>query len=169
MMDDTACCGTTNRSYDGAIVPSKTGADENSGVAWGLVRKIADIIDGTSNTMMVGEKYVDANGAYNPSYQRPDGGYWGLCNDDQGFVDGYDNDTICSANGLNTANVELPKKIWVTENNDACGLNFGSIHDSLMAVFCDGSVHNVSYTIDPQVWLNICVINDGLDTGFLDQ
>jgi prepilin-type N-terminal cleavage/methylation domain-containing protein len=168
MMDYTANAGTYGtwsdlkigaNAMDGAIVPSKSGS--------GLVRKLNDITDGTSQTLLVGEKYVDANGAYDPNYTR-DGSTWGVCNDDQGYVDGWDNDTICFANGQGGSGspVEPPKKVYVNENNDACGLNFGSIHETMNVVFCDGSVHAVYYDINPDVWKRICSMNDGQDAGF---
>jgi hypothetical protein len=52
---------------------------------------------------------------------------------------------------------------------DACGLNFGSIHSELMVVFCDGSVHAISFDVDKMVWAAVCSMNDGNVTGFTDQ
>jgi hypothetical protein len=149
----------SGNTMDGAIVPSKNKS--------GLVRKLSDITDGTSSSLLIGEKYVDADGAYDPNYTR-DGSTYGTCNDDQGWVDGWDNDTICFANGGNGSNgpVELPKQIYVKQNNDACGLNFGSIHENLMVVFCDGSVHAISFNIDPKAWEYLCRINDGFPGEF---
>jgi prepilin-type N-terminal cleavage/methylation domain-containing protein len=165
MMDYTANCGWYQASYDGAIVPSKHGY---AGVS-GLVRRITDIVDGTSQTMLVGEKYVDGNAAFNAQFSRS-GGTLGECNDDQGYVDGWDNDSICSATGGNGQGgpVERPKRIFIRDNTDACGLNFGSIHENLLVVFCDGSVHSINFDIDTEVWGRLCVINDGKETGFTD-
>jgi prepilin-type processing-associated H-X9-DG protein len=43
-----------------------------------------------------------------------------------------------------------------------CGYTFGSIHDGgCLFVFCDGSVHTVSFTIEPQNWMKLCKVNDG--------
>ena len=47
-----------------------------------------------------------------------------------------------------------------------CGLNYGSAHDSLMVVLCDGSVHSVRFSIPPTTFFRLCVINDNLPTGF---
>jgi prepilin-type N-terminal cleavage/methylation domain-containing protein len=148
-------------SMDGAIVPSKSKS--------GLVRKLADITDGTSSSMLIAEKYVDADGAYDSQYTR-DGSTYGTCNDDQGWVDGWDNDTICFANGINGQGgpVELPKQMNIKQNSDPCGLNFGSIHENMMAVFCDGSVHAIDFSIDPKTWEYLCRINDGFPTTFED-
>ena len=140
-------------SYDGAIVPSKSVSH--------LVRRISDITDGTASTLLVGEKYVDADLAYSDH---------DVCNDDQGWVDGWDNDTICFANGFRGKEgpVELPKQINIKQNIDGCGFNFGSIHENMMAVFCDGSVHAINFNIDPRVWARVCKIDDGEPTGFDD-
>jgi prepilin-type N-terminal cleavage/methylation domain-containing protein len=155
----------SGNTLDGAIVPSKSHSH--------VVRKLGDITDGTSSSLLVGEKYVDADGAYNPTYTR-DGSTYGECNDDQGWVDGWDNDTICFAEGggVNPVgtkdgySVEIPKQINPKQNSDACGLNFGSIHENFMCVFCDGSVHAINFDIDPTVWGRLCKINDGNPTGF---
>jgi prepilin-type N-terminal cleavage/methylation domain-containing protein len=171
MMDYTANCGLNQGSYDGAIVPTK------SYQGLGLTRKITDIVDGTTNTLLIGEKYVEPVGAYDAQWTR-DGSTYGPCNDDQGYVDGWDNDSICSAEGSGTGTVqtldgyavELPKQMDPKNGTeDACGLNFGSIHPSLMAVFCDGSVHAISYSIHPTTWGRLCKIDDGKDTEFVED
>jgi prepilin-type N-terminal cleavage/methylation domain-containing protein len=180
MMDYTACGGLDGNSYDGAVVPTKSYS--TGGRPLGLARKLADITDGTSSTLLIGEKYVVAIGAYDPTWKRPpsDPGpnSYGPCNDDQGYVDGWDNDAICFAEGggnflvasRDGFGVELPRRIDpITGDTDDCGNNFGSIHESMMmAVFCDGSVHAINYDIDPTVYGRICRINDGLDAGFED-
>jgi prepilin-type N-terminal cleavage/methylation domain-containing protein len=176
MMDYTACGGIGDRGYDGAVVPTKS---YNS---LGLTRKLSDITDGLSSTLLVGEKYVVATGAYDAQWIRPGndpgGATYGPCNDDQGYVDGWDNDAICFAEGggnflvpsRDGFRVELPRQIDVkTGDTDDCGNNFGSIHEDFMnAVFCDGSVHAISYHIDPTVYGRICSINDGMEAGFED-
>jgi prepilin-type N-terminal cleavage/methylation domain-containing protein len=90
---------------------------------------VGDIHDGTSQTMMLGEKCL-----------RPDSyrvGYW--C-DDRGWTDGWDPDTLRST-------TYRPKLDNDTE--DPC-YRFGSAHTSgFNAVFADGAVHAVSYEIDP--------------------
>ncbi|MFM7073846.1 MAG: hypothetical protein ACKO38_18835 [Planctomycetota bacterium] len=43
-----------------------------------------------------------------------------------------------------------------------CGQIFGSSHTTLLTVFCDGSVHSISFTIDPNMWLRLCSAQDGM-------
>jgi prepilin-type N-terminal cleavage/methylation domain-containing protein len=144
-------------SYDGALVPIKSVS--------GRARKIGDITDGTSDTLLIGEKYVDPAFAF-VNGAPPNGS----CNDDQGWVDGWDNDAICFANGFNGQGgpAELPKPIIPGKPNptDDCGFNFGSVHENMMSVFCDGSVHAINFNIDPGVWARLCKMDDGEPTGF---
>jgi len=144
--------GQGSNSNDGPLIPSKYYSDQ--------VRRIMDITDGTSNTLLIGEKYVNGNKAWTESE----------CNDDKGYVDGWDNNTICFANGYRGPDgpPEPPVQIDRKTNLNECGFNFGSIHQQLMAVFCDGSVHAVNFDIDPMVWSNLCKIDDGNVTGFQD-
>jgi len=159
MNDYCANVGTDSGRYDGPIVPSKSYGGPGS-------RKITDITDGTSNTLLVGEKFVNPFKAWTQSE----------CNDDQGWVDGWDNDTICDAAGnggtvnKDGVSVETPKQIAIKLGDvDECGFNFGSIHPASMnAVFCDGSVHSIAYDIDPTVWGRLCAINDGKQFNFND-
>ena len=46
------------------------------------------LTNGSSNILLVGEKYLVLNARTNSD-----------CNDDQGWTDGWDNDTICFAHG----------------------------------------------------------------------
>ncbi|MFO0867465.1 MAG: DUF1559 domain-containing protein [Pirellulales bacterium] len=122
-------------SMDGPLAPS------------GWQMNFASILDGTSNTLLAGEKYI------NKVKTGPD------CNDDQGYVDGWDNDTICFARGGSSGNPVYPPQ--PNGKVGGCGLIFGSSHATLMAVLCDGSVRNISFTIDPTMWLRLCGSQDG--------
>ena len=151
--DDFAQLASPPNTYDGALVPSKNKA--------GLVRKVSDITDGASSTLMVAEKFVDGAFAFSSDEQNH-------CNEDQGWVDGWDNDAVGDATGFkkDQGSLEIPKQIWAKAQTDECGANFGSVHESCMSVFCDGSVHAISFTIDPVVWGRLCSMNDGNPTGF---
>src|SRR5262249_45222923 len=53
------------------------------------------------------------------------------------------------------------------DGGNECGAAFGSIHPGGMsAVFCDGSVHTIHYTIDAVTWQRLC---SGLDGQPVEQ
>jgi len=115
---------------------------------------IASITDGTSNTLLVAEKWI--------YYQ-----WWNLslgqCIDNEGWANGWDNDTICTSGTITYSapnNIVVPQTDFQTGWN--CGYVFGSAHIAgIMSVFCDGSVHYVKYSITPANWHNLCSMNDG--------
>ena len=140
MMDYVGNGGRYPGSYDGPLLPSiPTGPGPAS---------FAFITDGTSNTLLAGDKYLDRLIAATQSD----------CNDDQGWVDGYDNDTMAWASDSSADPPQPPKP---DGNTSTCGYLFGSPHQTLLAVFCDGSVHSVSFAIDPVTWQNLCNAQDG--------
>jgi prepilin-type N-terminal cleavage/methylation domain-containing protein len=145
--DDGSTPGAS--AMDGPIVPSLNKSK--------LVRRVIDIKDGTANTLLVGEKYVDTTNAATQ----------GDCNDDQGWTNGWDNDMICYSNGhsgtAGVANSVPPQPDgWV----GTCGQIFGSAHSQgIFAVMCDGSVRTIAYNIDPTTWYALCGINDGMVLG----
>src|SRR5262249_26558789 len=92
-----------------------------------------------------------------------------LCNDDQGWIDGWDNDTIrfvhAASNGDGTTNgspVQPPKRVDPRDTEWQCTFAFGSAHPTMTAVFCDGSVHGIRFDIAPTSWVRLCIINDGV-------
>jgi prepilin-type N-terminal cleavage/methylation domain-containing protein len=127
-------------SIDGPLAPA------------GLEMKFSSILDGTSNTILVGEKYI------NKAKPGPD------CNDDQGYVDGWDNDTICFARGSSPTGPIYPPQ--PNGRVGGCGLIFGSPHQNLLTVFVDGSVRPVGFTINSTTWLRLCSAQDGEPTNF---
>jgi prepilin-type N-terminal cleavage/methylation domain-containing protein len=158
MTDYTANAGSALRTYDGAVVPSHSEPPH-------LVRKLADITDGTSSTLLLGEKYV--GGAV--AWTKPS------CNDDKGYVDGWGKNTICYGSGAagdgdadDGPSVIAPPQQISANDKVTCGFKFGSIHENVLVVFCDGSVHAVSFDVNPAVWGRLCSINDGQPTGFQD-
>jgi prepilin-type N-terminal cleavage/methylation domain-containing protein len=149
--------GPPHNALDGPLVPSLSESKRTVSTK--------NITDGTSNTLLVGEKYVIAI----IDQASTD------CNDDQGYTDGWDNDAICLANGYNgmgspgtrpyDPNMSAPpKRISPSDfsNNTTCGAVFGSIHASLNTVFCDGSVHAIAFTVDKEMWQRLCCAKDGL-------
>ena len=126
---------SSGNSLDGPICPS------------GHQARMAQITDGTANTLLVGEKYVNII-SNAPS-----------CNDDQGWVDGWDNDTISFVRDTSASN---PISTPIRDGRvSGCWMVFGSPHDTLLAVFCDGSVHSISFDVDANAWAWMCSGRDG--------
>jgi len=112
---------------------------------------MAGILDGTSNTLVVGEKRLVRHRYRSGDYH-----------DDRGWTDGWDYDTMRStgiddiARGYRYGPDSVDDCGNPAHCCNACGFDFGSAHPSganfLMA---DGSVRNISYTVDRQTfhWL----------------
>jgi len=114
---------------------------QRSGVSYLLSRvTTASITDGTANTYLIGEKYL------NPDHYTTGTTQW---TDNRGMYQGEDADTCgWSVNGTDFERLRPMQ--------DRRGLNrdytFGSTHaDSLNMVFCDGSVRPVRYEIEPRI------------------
>mgnify|MGYP001370635125 CR=1 FL=1 len=101
--------------------------------------KVSQITDGTAYTYLYGEKNLDPN-----SYESGTAG-----NDDQSMYNGFDRDNLRSTANRND-NLH-PKHPAVPDTPGAeYTWQFGSAHSGgWQAVFCDGSVHFISYDIDP--------------------
>lgn len=101
--------------------------------------KIAQITDGTSNTMVIGEKYVYAAGNF---------GYaGGEASDDRGWLDGWDGDTMRSTMATPLSD-DQPSQLVI---DDSLNINYhlGSAHPGgFQAVFADCSVRTIPYDID---------------------
>jgi len=99
------------------------------------------ITDGTSKTYLAGEKYLNPD-AYETGLDFADNENW---------ASGFNNDTFRSA-------IDPPV-------SDTPGLTlaaFGGPHPGVvMMVMCDGSVHGVSYAINPTVHRNLANRADG--------
>ncbi len=98
------------------------------------------ILDGTSNTYMLGEKYLDAD-RYNDGMDDAD---------NETMYCGYNSDLyrITWYDGKNAATAYTPMQDTPGYGHS---LIFGSAHaGSCNMSFCDGSVHAISYTIDPE-------------------
>ena len=92
---------------------------------------VKDIIDGTSHTLLFAEKYLNPDGyltGYDPA-------------DNETIYSGFDNDTS------RTTSTNYPPRRHRRGYTD--WLAFGSAHmQSFNAVFCDGGVHSISFSID---------------------
>ncbi len=109
----------------------------------GSMIAMSDISDGTSNTYLVGEKYLDAD-AYQTGSDVGD-------NESAFAGDNEDLGRWTASAGYNGANTTyLPPFQDVPGGSYRWG--FGSAHaNGFQIAFCDGSVQMLSYTIDPEV------------------
>jgi prepilin-type N-terminal cleavage/methylation domain-containing protein/prepilin-type processing-associated H-X9-DG protein len=114
--------------------------------------KIAAISDGTSKTLLIGEKYV-----------RSDVYEGGLLSDDYGWAEGWDADQMRSAAFAPLSDGDPIG--WQADLDGYFGdrgalapetynvLHFGSPHPGgMQAVFADGSVHAVGFDIAPELF-----------------
>ena len=109
--------------------------------------RIAEITDGLSVTLLVGEKRLNLRDLNTGN--APD--------DNEGYTCGFDHDTDRYTN--------IPPQVdyW---GDDTGGEVFGSSHPSQFnTVFADGSVHPISYSIDPAIWSALGNKSDGLAIG----
>jgi len=105
-------------------------------------KKFKDVVDGTSHTLMVGEKRMNVFFLGQP--QR---------DDNEGYTAGWNSDSV--------RNTDRPPAADFSENDeDEDGDNhFGSSHPlGFNAVFVDGSVHRISYVIDRNVFEHLGTI-----------
>jgi prepilin-type processing-associated H-X9-DG protein len=105
--------------------------------------RIADLTDGTSTTLLLGEKRLNLTDL---GKNQPD--------DNEGYTVGWDEDTIRS-----TAFPPAQDFRGTSWDNDR---RFGSSHPGgINAVFADGSVHVLSYTISQTVFQRLGERSDG--------
>jgi prepilin-type N-terminal cleavage/methylation domain-containing protein/prepilin-type processing-associated H-X9-DG protein len=115
---------------------------------------IAWIRDGMSNVYMLGEKHLNAD-----AYIQDRG------------VDGTDNESMYNANHDTTCTTYYNGSLADhTPVQDIPGVtrswSFGSAHASgCNTAFCDGSIHIISYSIDPVTHQTLGIRDDGLPTS----
>ena len=162
-----ACSGSGNGSRCIVVCPTTypQGCDFGSFEDEAVVRKsfngpviprfpieARQVTDGTSKTIMVGEKYL-----WDRHYGIED--TINCCIDNNSAYAGYDRDTIRYAKNTNdnTGNTFRPTHDSVFPNpsgtvssqGSGCARRFGSAHSSVFQVaMCDGSVHVIEFEID---------------------
>jgi hypothetical protein len=137
--------GRPYNSGDGPLVTTGAGRVTLTGIP-----------DGTSATLLVGEKWLNRNAA----------GTATTCNDDQGYTDGWDNDTIGFAVGSNGL---FPPRRNADQDGCADYYYFGSAHHGgMQSAFCDGSVRTVRYSIAAAAFQSVLSATDGVPVSLDD-
>jgi prepilin-type N-terminal cleavage/methylation domain-containing protein/prepilin-type processing-associated H-X9-DG protein len=146
--------------YDGVVVRSRfywLGRNPFTGKLDGKIQnapgpvKIAQITDGTSKTLLIGEKYI-----------RQDLYGGGCSSDDAGWSDGWDPDVMRTTGIPPLADTSVDPKVLTDPNGQPpmgtawWEFHFGSAHSGgFNCVFADGGVRTISYDIDLNVFNSI--------------
>jgi prepilin-type N-terminal cleavage/methylation domain-containing protein len=134
-----------NKYFNGVVVPR-------------FPIELRQIEDGTSNTILYAEKYL------NSQFYDNDAGYTqNSCSDNNPAYNGYDWDNI---RWTKTAHPTKGPAYIPTQDNKTtdygCSERFGSAHAGVFnAVYCDGSVHAISYDVDPKEFQLLGMRSDG--------
>jgi prepilin-type N-terminal cleavage/methylation domain-containing protein len=149
-------------SLDGPLVPSYW--NQTLGIGSKKKKRLTDLTDGTANTIAIGEKFLTQTFWKDPTTTP--------CNEDQGYVNGWDNDAIALAMGQATSGgnpivLPLPEGAGIPDpalavGSAACGSIYGSRHiGGGQFAFCDGTVHMISFSIDTVTFGNLLSATDG--------
>jgi prepilin-type N-terminal cleavage/methylation domain-containing protein len=149
MMHYGACGGSgVGNVYDGILVPSRA----FQGVK--MTTSLDNIPDGTSGTLLLGEKALNLVLVQTGKSD---------CNNDQGWVDNWDNDTVVYGGFIPLTDASI-KTSYCGDQDDGSwsGSSFGSAHPiGFQVAFADGSVRLLSFDIDRQVLRWLSTIADG--------
>jgi len=150
MIDYAGNAGTSNLGNDGGGI---YGIGEDGVIirlgATDFLR-LKDIRDGTSNTLMLGEKRM--NIALVTVEPQPD--------DNDGYVGGFQDDVVRWGAFPPAPDFTGPRYVWETLHPGIW--QFGSSHSGgFQGIFADGSIHFIHFAVDPTVFRYLCSRNDG--------
>jgi prepilin-type N-terminal cleavage/methylation domain-containing protein len=149
MMHYGGCGGSgIGNVFDGIMVPSTAYAGVNMTVSLGRIP------DGTSNTIMCGEKALVFTLAHAGTSD---------CNDDQGWTDNWDNDVVVYGGKTPMSDITITGSYCgIQDDGTWSGSAFGSAHTAgFQVVFADGSVRLLPFSINQQTLSYLTTIADG--------
>ena len=135
------------KKFDGPVIPR-------------IPIELRQITDGTSKTILVGEKYVS------PIFYDAESRI-SSCSDNNPAYNGYDWDCIRWIRNHQDSNGSRPYDPAKDQFDldVGCSRRFGSAHPSVfLAVSCDGSAKGYAYDTDMDVLTGLAARNDGGDT-----
>jgi prepilin-type N-terminal cleavage/methylation domain-containing protein len=144
--------GSTSRIDYAVNIGSKysVGSPVNDGVIQKSTLPLismAAVLDGTSNTLMIGEKQL---------HMIHIGTQVSSITDDNETIYNCGYDTDITRHGS-----EAPQPDKLHPDKDTSS-RFGSRHPGIFnGVYVDGSVHSISFNVDPKLFLNLCIRHDG--------
>jgi prepilin-type N-terminal cleavage/methylation domain-containing protein/prepilin-type processing-associated H-X9-DG protein len=113
--------------------------------------KVSKITDGTSKTMVIGEKFVHVS---------QNAGNSNLTSDDNGWADGWDYDQLRSP--LAALRGDSQGDPVPSDHTNVGNYHFGSAHAAgINAAFADGSVTLINYDTSREVMNQLCHRSDG--------
>ncbi len=140
----------------GIDINSATFKNNSDGIVnYRIGARIQQISDGTSKTLLMGEKAIMSD-RYETTWTSTANDNPG---DDNSMYLGYDWDSVRWGNQDSTPVQDRP-----TGEVPNVNVYFGTPHGALSAAYCDGSVHSIELEIDPFVWNAICRRN-GAERG----
>lgn len=132
-----------NTSWNGGIRSTQNGVMYQQSTV-----RILEILDGTSKTALVGEKYLNPNHYYSGAYTA----------EDQSLYSGHDNDNCGYTGDFHAKRTDIypPEQEIAGPDLNRHRFAFGSSHPvGLHMAYCDGSVHFLEYEIDENVWVKL--------------
>jgi prepilin-type processing-associated H-X9-DG protein len=148
-------CGQYSEAYPATVLNNSKPDDAGIFAGGDMATRIAEISDGTSNTVLAGESRIEKTMArYGP--------YWGAgawtSTHGQTFHPMWDEFTCWMPNGLPLIPLQAatnPRKLqyaWTFGSRHPGGVNMG---------FADGSIKFIKNTINPYVWYSIHTLKGG--------
>jgi prepilin-type N-terminal cleavage/methylation domain-containing protein/prepilin-type processing-associated H-X9-DG protein len=159
LSDYAACFGMAadGSNSNGAIIPVARMAQSVNGtqlkVPWRGQLTLLSITDGTSNTLMFGEKHIRPNSLRGKNEDRS--------------VFGSQNNAIRRMAGIDSGSADVrPLRPSNDQNGALANSSFGGPHPGVCQfVFCDGRVQPVKLSVSLQTLTNLIIRNDGQILG----